>query len=82
MNTSANDRLPKLFWGQMKDAGMSKRIVTLVFTLVSISALSFCQLAFFPIGEVAGDPVYVILTIAPLLMGAILFGPAMTAEWG
>ena len=32
--------------------------------------------------KVAGDPVYVVLTIAPLMMGAVLFGPAMATLLG
>ena len=82
MNDATKCKLSTLFWGPMKNADMSRRVVALVFTTVSIAALSFCQLAFFPIGEVAGDTVYVILTIAPLMMGAILFGPAMAAVLG
>ena len=59
----------------MVDASSSERIVALVFTVVAIAALSFCQLAFFPLGEIAGNPIYAILAIAPLMMGAIMFGP-------
>ncbi|MBE6472050.1 MAG: hypothetical protein E7Z99_00500 [Coriobacteriaceae bacterium] len=77
MKTSSKKQLSKLFWGPMASLELSKRVVTLTFTVVAIASLSFCQLAFFPVAEVGGDQVYVLLTIAPLLMGAILFGPLM-----
>ena len=68
-------RLSKLFWGRMVDVDRSRRAAALVFTMVSIAALSFCQLAFIPLGEIGGNPLYALLTIAPLLMGAVMFGP-------
>ena len=71
LKASTSGKLSRLFWGQMEGADLPKRVGGLVFTVVAIAALSFCQLAFFPIGEVAGDPVYVVLTIAPLMMGAV-----------
>ena len=82
MKAATNSTLTRLFWGQLEHASQPKRIVALVFTMTSIAALSFCQLAFFPIGEVSGNPVYVVLTIAPLMMGAILFGPLMATLLG
>lgn len=82
LEASTSSMLSRLFWGQMEGADLPKRVAGLVFTVVAIAALSFCQLAFFPIGEVAGDPVYVVLTIAPLMMGAVLFGPAMATLLG
>ena len=68
-------RLSKLFWGRMVDVDRSRRAAALVFTMVSIAALSFCQLAFIPLGEIGGNPLYALLTSAPLLMGAVMFGP-------
>ena len=72
---SSKDRLAKLFWGQMIDVDLSERIVALVFTMVAIASLSFCQLAFIHVTDIGGVPIYAFLTIAPLLMGALMFGP-------
>ena len=74
-NASANSKMAKLFWGRMAGVDRSERAAALVFTMVSIAALSFCQLAFIRLGDVGGAPLYAFLTIAPLLMGAIMFGP-------
>ena len=81
-NASTNSKMARLFWGRMLEIERSERIAALVFTVVAIGSLSFCQLAFFPIGEINGDPIYVVLTIAPLLMGAIMFGPLAAALLG
>ena len=74
-NASTNSKMAKLFWGRMAGVDRSERAAALVFTMVSIAALSFCQLAFIRLGDVGGAPLYAFLTIAPLLMGAIMFGP-------
>ncbi len=66
----------------MADVILPKRIASLLFTLTAIAALSFCQLSVFPIGDVGGTPVYVVLTIAPLMMGAVMFGPLLAALFG
>jgi len=68
-------RLGELVWGRMADAGRPMRIVSLVFVLVAIVSMSFCQLGFWPIGDIDEKPVYLILILAPLMMGAFMFGP-------
>lgn len=81
-DASVKGKMAGLFWGQMIGVNPSERIAALAFTAVFIAALSFCQLAFFPAFEVGGDPVYVILMIAPLMMGAIMFGPLAATLFG
>ncbi|MBE6472653.1 MAG: HAMP domain-containing protein [Coriobacteriaceae bacterium] len=68
-------RLGELVWGRMADAGRPMRIVSLVFVLVAIVSMSFCQLGFWSIGDIDEKPVYLILILAPLMMGAFMFGP-------
>ena len=69
-------------WGRMAGLSASTRIVSLVFVAAIIVALSFCQLAFWPIPEIDGRPVYLMLMLGPLLMGALLFGALMGALLG
>ena len=71
-----------LFWGRMAGFNASTRIVSLVFVAATIVALSFCQLAFWPIPDIDGKPVYLMLMLAPLLMGALMFGALMGALLG
>ena len=71
-----------LFWGRMTPLSRRIRIVALVFTIAVIVSLSFCQLGFWPIGEVAGRSVYIMLILAPPIVGALLFGPITGALLG
>ncbi|MBQ9001309.1 MAG: SpoIIE family protein phosphatase [Eggerthellaceae bacterium] len=64
-----------LFWGRTEELPLYTRVGALVFVAVAIVAMSFCQLGFWPVGEVNDDPVYLILLLAPVAMGAIAFGP-------
>ncbi len=63
------------FWGRMNDVHMKVRIVTLVFIVALIISMSFCQLGFWPMTVIDGKPVYLLLILAPLIMGAFLYGP-------
>ena len=67
--------IASLFWGRTAPLPRRVRIVALAFTIAAIVSLSFCQLGFFPIGEVAGRAVYAMLLLAPPIMGALMFGP-------
>ena len=64
-----------LFWGRTAPLSRRVRIATLAFTVAVIVSLSFCQLGFWPVGEVAGRSVYIMLLLAPPIVGALLFGP-------
>ena len=44
--------------------------------------MSFAQLGFWSIGSIDGKPVYLMLLLGPLIMGALLFGPLMGAILG
>ena len=70
------------FWGRMADFGQKTRIATLAFVLASIVSLSFTQLGFWSIGIIDGKPVYLMLLLGPLVMGAFLFGPFTGALLG
>ena len=72
----------RLFWGRMADLEMPERIASLLFVMAAIAAMSFCQLGFWSIGVIDGKPVYVMLLLAPLVMGSLIFGPAMSALLG
>ena len=71
-----------LFWGRFAQLKLSIRIVVLVFVAASISSMSFSQLGFWPIGVVDGKSVYLMLLLAPLAMGAFMFGPFTGALLG
>lgn len=70
------------FWGRMVDVRMPIRIAALVFVAVAITSMSFCQLGFWPIGVIDDKPVYLMLILGPLIMGAFMFGPLTGALLG
>ncbi len=53
------------------------RASLLAFVCVSLYAMSFAQAGFWSIGIIDGKPVYLILLLAPLVMGSLLFSPLM-----
>ena len=71
-----------IFWGHTVELPLYTRVGALAFVVVAIAAMSFCQLGFWPVGEVNDDPVYLILLLAPVAMGAIAFGPVTGALLG
>ena len=71
-----------LFWGRTAPLTQRVRIVALVFTIATIISLSCCQLGFWPLGEVAGQAVYIMLLLVPPIVGALLFGPITGALLG
>jgi len=75
-------RIASLFWGRVAPLSLRIRIVAPVFAMAVIVALSFCQLGFWPIGEVAGRAVYIMLILVPPVVGALLFGPVTGALLG
>ncbi len=81
-NLKPRPTVTSLFWGRMTPLSQRIRIVTLVFTIAVIVSLSFCQLGFWPIGEVAGQSVYIMLILVPPIVGALLFGPITGALLG
>ena len=78
----AKRSLKELIWGPAAGLGTAARVVALVFVVSSIASMSFCQLGFWPIGVVDGKPVYLMLILAPLIMGAFMFGPITGALLG
>ncbi|MBQ9042133.1 MAG: hypothetical protein IJ111_15270 [Eggerthellaceae bacterium] len=70
------------FWGRMYDVTLPARVVSLVFVLAAIVSMSFCQLGFWPIGTIEGNFVYLMLLLAPLVMGTFMFGPITGALLG
>ena len=66
-----------ILWGRMAAIDLPTRTVSLVFVAVAIIAMSFCQLGFWPLGVIDDKPVYLLLILGPLLMGAFMFGPVM-----
>lgn len=63
------------FWGHSMALDKPARIMTLVAVLVAIASLSFTQLGFWSIGYIGESPVYLMLILGPLVLGAMLFGP-------
>ena len=47
----------RLFWGRMAEFELPVRLVTLLFVVVAIAFMSFCQLGFWTIGVIDGKPV-------------------------
>ena len=50
----------RLFWGRTEEISLYTRVVALVFLIVAIASMSFCQLGFWPVGEIDGVPLYLI----------------------
>ena len=67
--------LSALFWGRAAQANLATRIAGLVFVMAAIASMSFCQLGFWPVCVIDDKPVYLMLILAPLFMGALAFGP-------
>ena len=65
----------KLFWGRTATLPLYMRVGGLVFVIATIASMSFCQFGFWPMGEIDNDPVYLVLLVAPVVMGAFAFGP-------
>ena len=82
MSERAKEALTKRFWGRMGALELPMRITALVFVMVTIAAMSFCQLGFWSIGVVDGKPVYLLLLLGPLVMGAFMYGPITGALLG
>ena len=72
----------KLFWGRSAELPLHIRIGGLVFIAVAIVTMSFCQFGFWPMGEIDGGPLYLILLLAPIILGSFVFGPATGALLG
>ncbi len=75
-------KLTSLFWGRAASLSLRIRIMTLAFIMATTVSLSFCQLGFWPIGEIAGRSVYIMLLLVPPIMGALVFGPVTGALLG
>ena len=71
-----------VFWGRLVDFDMRERVATLAFVAAAIVAVSFNQIGFWSIGVIDSKPVYLMLILAPLAMGALLFGPVTGALLG
>ena len=65
----------RLFWGRTATLPLYMRVGGLVFVIATIASMSFCQFGFWPMGEIDNDPVYLVLLVAPVVMGAFAFGP-------
>lgn len=72
----------RIFWGRMEELPLYSRVCALFFVIASIVSMSFCQLGFWPVGEINECPIYLILLLAPVIMGAFAFGPATGALIG
>ena len=64
----------KLFWGRAAELNVYTRVGGLIFAVVLIAAMSFCQFGFWQIGKIGLDPVYLILLWVPVILGAFAFG--------
>ena len=71
-----------LFWGRSGELPLHMRVVGLVFIAAVIVSLTFCQLSFWPMGEIDDFPVCLVLLLAPVAMGALAFGPVTGALLG
>ena len=72
----------RLFWGRTADLPVYTRVGGLVFVAAAIAAMSFCQLGFWPMGEIGNSPISLVLLLAPVVMGAFAFGPVTGALFG
>ncbi len=70
-------RVAKALWGRSYELPLYVRFGGLAFVIAAIVSMSFCQLGFFPINSVTGNPVFLILLLAPILMGSVAFGPLL-----
>lgn len=62
-------------WGRMRAFDVPARVVSLVFVVASVAAMSFCQLGFWNLGVFGQERYYVFLMLAPLTLGGYMFGP-------
>ena len=67
------------FWGHMADYERPVRVMALLLVLSAIASMSFTQLGFWSIGSIEGKPLYVMMLLAPIVAGALLFGPLLGA---
>ncbi len=81
-NEKTGRSVAKLFWGRTAELSVYARAAMLIFALVAIASMSFCQLGFWPMGEIGDSPISLILLLIPTIMGAIAFGPLMGALLG
>ena len=72
----------RLFWGRTVELPLYIRVGGLAFVIAAIVSMSFCQLGFWPLGDINGSLVYLILLLAPVFMGSIAFGPLTGALIG
>ena len=77
MANQTRARLAKLIWGRAYELPLYVRCGGLAFVIAAIVFMSFCQLGFFPLSGVAGHSVFLILLLAPVLMGSVAFGPIL-----
>ena len=81
-----NEKTPRtvanIFWGRTVELPLHTRVGGLVFVAVAIVAMTFCQLGFWPIGEIDNSPISLVLLVAPIIMGSIAFGPVTGALLG
>ena len=66
---------PERFWGHMVAFDMRIRVAALILVIAAIASMSFTQLGFWSIGIIDAKPVYLMLLLGPLAMGALMFGP-------
>ena len=77
MANQTRARLAKLIWGRAYELPLYVRCGGLAFVIAAIVSMSFCQLGFFPLSGVVGHSVFLILLLAPVLMGSVAFGPIL-----
>ena len=71
-----------LLWGHMANFGRPVRIVALMLVLSAIVSMSFTQVGFLCAGTIENKPLYIMLQLAPIVAGAMVFGPSMGALIG
>lgn len=82
MNSSETQQYERMFWSRTIDLEKPVRIAALIFVEVVLVAMSFTQLGFLNVGTLDGAPLYLMLVIAPIVMGALMFGPVTGALLG
>lgn len=81
-NEKPTRSMARLFWGRMEELPVLTRVGGLVFIAVATMSMAFCQLGFWPVGSLGIDPIYLVLLLAPIIMGAFAFGPITGALLG
>ncbi len=72
----------RLFWGRAAELPVYMRIGVLFFIATAIVSMAFCQLGFWPMGEINNSPLCLILLLAPVIMGSFAFGAVTGALLG